>query len=132
MGPDVGYEAVGLIDSSLTTVSVWAKNATASPATAQLDPSDPRLQSLGQSTIRSAIDDSDKESTEEPPTNTEITPASPYEKGVVFYLKDQKLVGVLMFNLFNRSNLARSLLKEGFTVDNINQAVRLMNIHDTP
>lgn len=25
MGPDVGYEAIGLVDSSLPTVGVWAK-----------------------------------------------------------------------------------------------------------
>lgn len=130
MGPEVGYEAVGLIDSTLTTVSVWAKNATSSPATAQLDPSDVRIQPLGQSTLRSEPLQTESESIESESTETEITPSSPYEKGVVFYLKDQKLVGVLMFNLFNRSSLARSLLKEGYTVDNINRAIRLMNIHE--
>lgn len=25
LGPDVGYEAIGLVDSSLPTVGVWAK-----------------------------------------------------------------------------------------------------------
>ena len=25
LGPDVGYEAIGIVDASLETVSVWAK-----------------------------------------------------------------------------------------------------------
>lgn len=138
MGKDIGYEAVGLVDSSLTTVSVWAQAGPADrPARADLDPSDIRIQRLGQTTVRSEIPaaseaasaaDETTAATEDSGDDSEKIPQ--YGKGVVLYLKDQKIVGVLLFNLFNRVNLARSLISEGFGVDDINKAVRLVNIHD--
>lgn len=32
-----------------------------------------------------------------------------YERGVVFYLRDQRVVGVLLWNLFNRMHIARQV-----------------------
>jgi hypothetical protein len=33
LGPEIGFEAIGIIDSSLSTVSVWAKNNKLKPET---------------------------------------------------------------------------------------------------
>ncbi len=132
LGKEIGYEAVGLIDSSLTTVSVWSKAGPEDqPATAELDPSDVRVQSIGQTAVRTLTDGSNEESLVESIGN-EVSDSkiSKSGKGVVLYLKDQKLVGVLLFNLFNRVPLARSLIAEGFGTDDINKAVQLINIHD--
>ena len=158
MGPEVGYEAVGQIDSSLTTVGVWARaRPFESPKGTELDSSDIRVQSIGQTSISTA-EPKEKESTEslaeapaqtvssgpmdiegeivrnvpeiksEPETSAEISPS--YGKGVVFYLKDQKIVGILLFNLFNRVNLAKEILKEGRGVNEISRCVRLFNVDE--
>jgi apoptosis-inducing factor 1 len=53
-----------------------------------------------------------------------------YGKGVVFYVKDRRIVGILLFNLFNRVNLAKAVLREGRGVDEISQCVRLFNVEE--
>jgi programmed cell death 8 (apoptosis-inducing factor) len=132
LGKEVGYEAVGLVDSSLTTVSVWSRAGPEDqPGTAELDPSDVRIQSVGQTAVRSNEEqrgwvDIEAEIPEED-VNSKIPK---YGKGVVLYLKDQRLVGLLMFNLFNRVALARSLIAEGVGPDDINKVIQLINIHE--
>lgn len=151
MGPEVGYEAVGLIDSSLTTVGVWARaRPTESPQGTELDATDIRVQPIGQTSISST---EPKTSSEEEPvadgsqspepvstgsaeipeikttaTTAEMSPT--YGKGVVFYLKDRKIVGILLFNLFNRVGLAKQILKEGKGVDDVSSCVRLFNVEE--
>lgn len=158
MGPEVGFEAVGLIDSSLTTVGVWARaRPIESPRGTEFDSSDIRVQTIGQTSITTvepklnefqeseAQQDQPLMSTgpveiekeivqnvpeiiSESETSTEISPS--YGKGVVFYLKDKKIVGILLFNLFNRVNLAKELLKEGRGVNDIGRSVRLFNVDE--
>lgn len=132
LGKEVGYEAVGLVDSSLTTVSVWAKAGPEDqPSRAELDPSDVRIQAVGQTAVRSEAPEAESAAHVDDKDTTPAAEKIPqYGKGVVLYLKDQRLVGVLLFNLFNRVALARSLIAEGFGADDINKAVRLINIHD--
>ncbi|CAH2220049.1 jg993, partial [Pararge aegeria aegeria] len=36
-----------------------------------------------------------------------------FERGVVFYLRDERVVGVLLWNLFNRMHVARQVLARG-------------------
>lgn len=158
MGPDVGYEAVGLIDSSLTTVGVWARaRPIETPKGTEFDPSDIRVQPIGQTSISTAeplqqkLEATGNELGESPvssgppeieseiaksvpaiqtePENVpEISPS--YGKGVVFYLKDRRIVGILLFNLFNRVNLAKEILKERRGVDDVGQCVRLFNVDE--
>ncbi|ORZ14240.1 hypothetical protein BCR42DRAFT_329796 [Absidia repens] len=80
LGPEVGYEAVGLIDSQLSTVSVWAKS------TAQ------------------------------------DTPA--FGKGLVFYVRDRKIVGLLLFNVFGKVQEARNIIDAGLTSDKIDNLLK--------
>lgn len=157
LGPEVGYEAVGLVDSSLTTVGVWARaRPIESPQGTELDTSDIRVQPIGQTSISTAEPkissssngeeeisqltsagpvDIESELTKAVPeiktetsTSAEISPS--YGKGVVFYLKERKIVGILLFNLFNRVNLAKEILKEGRNVDEISKCVRLFNVEE--
>lgn len=156
MGPDVGYEAVGLVDSSLTTVGVWARaRPIETPKGTELDSSDIRVQPIGQTSISTTepqisetnevkedesivsagpmeIEKEIVKSVPEIKTETlessEISPS--YGKGVVFYLKNRKIVGILLFNLFNRVNLAKEILKEGRGVDEVGRCVRLFNVDE--
>lgn len=142
----------------MTTVGVWARaRPIESPQGTELDTSDIRVQPIGQTSISTAVPkisstaqngeeeisqltsagpvDIENELTKNVPeiktetsTSAEISPS--YGKGVVFYLKDRKIVGILLFNLFNRVNLAKEVLKEGRNVDEISKCVRLFNVEE--
>lgn len=52
-----------------------------------------------------------------------------YGKGVVFYLRDDIVVGVLLWNVFNRMPVARKVIKEGRKFDDLSEVAKLFNIH---
>ncbi|XP_042334329.1 apoptosis-inducing factor 1, mitochondrial isoform X2 [Sceloporus undulatus] len=127
LGPDVGYEAIGLVDSSLPTVGVFAK------ATAKDTP-------------KSATEESGTGICSESETETEaselrVSAASPsslqapqqgedYGKGVVFYLRDKVVVGIVLWNIFNRMPIARKIIKDGEEHTDLNEVAKLFNIHE--
>lgn len=54
---------------------------------------------------------------------------SKFGKGLVLYLLDRKIVGVLLFNLPNRLGLARQLIQQG-SAEDLESIVRQFNIDD--
>lgn len=93
LGPEVGYEAIGLVDSQLSTVSVWAKATAADTPAASGDAS-------------------------------AVTKSNPFKdekfgKGLVFYTRDQQIVGLLLFNVFGKVQAARDIIDAGYKVDQI-------------
>lgn len=117
LGPKVGYEAIGVIDSSLPTVSVFAKrtNETSTPA-------------------ESTATKTDAQQTDTPPTNSEDTTKTKavvddFGKGVIFYLRDDKIIGIVLWNVFNRINTARAVIAEGKKYDDLNEVAKLFEIH---
>lgn len=131
LGPEIGYEAVGLVDSSLSTVGVWSQATLGdSPRSMELDPSDVRTEKIGLSAYRQAEGDPSEE-----PSHSIIPSAigeSSYGKGVVFYINEKRIVGVLMFNLFNRISLARDVIKKQRSIDDLDDIVTLFNVNDSP
>lgn len=128
LGPKIGYEAVGLVDSSLTTVGIWAKGeAESTPEKASLDPTDVRTESIGQTSSRS---EEASQSSLAKPGNGTASPPPEYRKGLVLYVRDRKIVGILMFNLFNRISLARSVIKQGMTTEHLQDIVDIFNINE--
>nr|XP_060612322.1 apoptosis-inducing factor 1, mitochondrial isoform X1 [Anolis sagrei ordinatus] len=127
LGPDVGYEAIGLVDSGLPTVGVFAK------ATARDTP-------------KSATEESGTGIRSESETETEaseikVSAASPsslqapqqgedYGKGVIFYLRDKVVVGIVLWNIFNRMPIARKIIKDGEEHTDLNEVAKLFNIHE--
>lgn len=116
IGPLVGYEAVGIIDSSLNTVGVFAKG----------HPNDttPLINEAHQNTS-TAIEDVKIQSK----SNTEALTENSYNKGVVFYLKNDVVVGIVLWNLFNRMSIARQVLKSDRCYRDLNEVAKLFNIH---
>ncbi|CAM0135943.1 unnamed protein product [Umbelopsis sp. WA50703] len=123
LGPKIGYEAVGLVDSQLSTVSVWAKASDAdTPAAAVSQPENLR-----------GVDVQDIKSSEEQaaPSNKQPGNASEgtvfndekFGKGLVFYMKNKKVVGVLLFNVFGKVQEARDVISNQTSVDHIEQIV---------
>ncbi|XP_072040986.1 apoptosis-inducing factor 1, mitochondrial-like [Amphiura filiformis] len=125
LGPDVGYEAIGIVDSALPTVGVFALATEQDTPKASVEASGEGLRS---------------EATE---TSVASTPASTgqlanpstgedYGKGVVFYLKGKVVVGVLTWNIFNRMPIARKIIKEGKEYDDFSELAKLFSIHYKP
>jgi programmed cell death 8 (apoptosis-inducing factor) len=88
IGPKIGFEAIGLIDSSLQTVGLFAK----------ADESDtPAAQAQSESS------EAQSKSVSKPTGEHE------YGKGVVLYLKNDVVVGALMWNVFKKVPIARQV-----------------------
>ncbi|KAJ1980590.1 hypothetical protein H4R34_002403 [Dimargaris verticillata] len=86
LGPDVSFEAVGLVDSKLATVSVWAKPSADAP--------------------------------------------EEYGRGLLFYLKDSRIVGMIAWNLPGKIDMARQVvLRHEFRYKHIQGLTRVFNIH---
>lgn len=72
-------------------------------------------------------------------TNSSVTPTvraadvseleEDFSKGVIFYLKDEKIVGILLWNVFNRINTARAVINQNKKYDDINEIAKLFDIH---
>ncbi|XP_020825485.1 apoptosis-inducing factor 1, mitochondrial [Phascolarctos cinereus] len=127
LGPDVGYEAIGLVDGSLPTVGVFAK------ATAKDTPKSATEQSG--TGIRSESETESEASDIEIPASDAKTPQSPikgedFGKGVIFYLRDKVVVGILLWNIFNRMPIARKIIKDGEEHEDLNEVAKLFNIHE--
>lgn len=119
MGPKVGYEAIGIIDSSLPTVSVFAKHSPEEPNTRNhttdanaSPPPDASTATAAVKTTSNVQDDTDD-----------------FGKGVVFYLRDEKIIGIVLWNVFNRINTARAVIGEGKKFDDLNEVAKLFDIH---
>ncbi|XP_068600467.1 apoptosis-inducing factor 1, mitochondrial-like [Brachionichthys hirsutus] len=125
LGPDVGYEAIGIVDSSLPTVGVFAK------ATAKDTPK--AATEMSGTGIRSESE------TEDTATSPVASPSSApdvarhkddYGKGVVFYLRDKVVVGIILWNVFNRMPIARKIIKDGEEHEDLNEVAKLFDIHE--
>ncbi|XP_063750795.1 apoptosis-inducing factor 1, mitochondrial isoform X3 [Eleginops maclovinus] len=124
LGPDVGYEAIGIVDSSLPTVGVFAK------ATAKDTPK--AATELSGTGIRSESETEDTATS--PVASSTPAPAGShkdeYGKGVIFYLRDKVVVGIILWNVFNRMPIARKIIKDGEEHADLNEVAKLFNIHD--
>lgn len=105
LGPKVGYEAIGIIDSSLSTVSVFAKKT------------------------EEQTKDGEGKTTEKATQSKAKKDGDDFSKGVVFYLRDDKIVGIVLWNVFNRINTARAVIGEDKKFDDLNEVAKLFDIH---
>lgn len=126
LGSAVGFEAIGLVDSSLPTFAVFAKFDSENPDNKRLPYEDlkenavsaPSSKNAGATEI--AVKDSRKVDNAE----------DDYGKGVVFYMKDNKIVGILLWNVFNRISIARKILMLNETFDDLNEVAKLFDIFE--
>ncbi|KAJ2961586.1 hypothetical protein NQZ79_g3143 [Umbelopsis isabellina] len=124
LGPKIGYEAVGLVDSQLSTVSVWAKASDAdTPAAAVSQPEN--LRGVDVQDIKSSEEQPAPNSSKQPGNASEGTvfKDEQFGKGLVFYMKNKKVVGVLLFNVFGKVQEARDVISNQTSVEQIEQIV---------
>ncbi|KAI9319864.1 apoptosis-inducing factor, mitochondrion-associated, C-term-domain-containing protein [Dichotomocladium elegans] len=132
LGPEVGYEAVGLVDSQLSTVSVWAKATTKdTPAMgAGLEAASPRGAAAAGVAPATADPDASAQDTPKPSTGKNIFEDEKFGKGLVFYVRDKKIVGLLLFNVFGKVQEARDIINAGYTSEQIDGLLKKFNLHD--
>lgn len=53
-----------------------------------------------------------------------------FDKGVVFYMRDNVVVGIILWNVFNKMNTARKVLEARKPIDNTKQLARLFDVHE--
>uniref|UniRef100_A0A665VHP6 Apoptosis-inducing factor 1, mitochondrial n=1 Tax=Echeneis naucrates TaxID=173247 RepID=A0A665VHP6_ECHNA len=125
LGPDVGYEAIGIVDSSLPTVGVFAKATAKDTPKAATEQSGTgiRSESETEDTAISPVASS-------APAPTVAEQKDNYGKGVIFYLRDKVVVGIILWNVFNRMPVARKIIKDGEEHADLNEVAKLFNIHD--
>lgn len=155
LGSDVGYEAIGIVDSSLPTVGVFAKESESNKSVSVSNSSE-TIQSSKEMVINekfvlnlcyifeisivyifllqklTSTQSSRKselvtqtENTNEPQASSvqadklecddpKVATEEPkkrddFEKGVIFYLRDDIVVGIVLWNIFNRMPIARQV-----------------------
>lgn len=118
LGPKVGYEAIGIVDANLQTVGVFAK---ASPS---YSPAAAAPQHLSESNESKPL-----ETSPPTPTQSDNDPSNKFGKGVIFYLRNEKVVGIVLWNVFNRISVARSIINQGQKYDDLNEVAKLFEIH---
>ncbi|KAG5887362.1 hypothetical protein JTB14_018377 [Gonioctena quinquepunctata] len=138
LGPDVGYEAIGIVDSSLPTVAVFAKATDKDSPKAVVTATDEGIRSnIEQEPVPPECDKylSEEQKAELAPTRQQQSSPNKgegedYGKGVIFYLRDEIVVGIVLWNVFNRMSIARQVLKDQKKYDDLNEVAKLFNIHD--
>ncbi|KPI98303.1 Apoptosis-inducing factor 1, mitochondrial [Papilio xuthus] len=126
VGPDIGIEAIGIVDAQLPTVSVFCEDAVSEGV------SDIKLQAA------TAAEEAGAE--EGAGVSLQVVGGAgsgegagaderQYERGVVFYVREERVVGVLLWNLYNRMHVARQVLKQGHFEDLL-EAAKLFSLHE--
>lgn len=124
LGSAVGYEAIGLVDSSLPTVAVFAKYDpnVAVQKSMPYDNDNKTEQPTKTVTDKAETKSSTPVRTEEGQDN--------WGKGVLFYMKEDKIVGILLWNVFNRISTARKVLMSDETFEDLNEVAKLFDIFE--
>jgi programmed cell death 8 (apoptosis-inducing factor) len=126
LGSAVGFEAIGLVDASLPTVAVFAKR----------DNSDKETEHLALNESEASGDGAETKEKSPRVTNSTIKEKDcepmpeAYDKGVIFYMQDDRIVGILLWNVFNRISIARKILSSDETFNDLNEVAKLFDIFD--
>lgn len=107
LGPNVSYEAIGIVDSDLPTVGVFAKadeSDTPKKSSGECDESDNQ-----QEKKENKGDKQPKDKEKKQTQSNDLDPDNDYGKGVVFYLCEGRVVGIVLWNVLNRISIAREV-----------------------
>lgn len=71
-----------------------------------------------------------KEALEKRQAESQLQAGEDFGKGIVFYLQNDIVVGVVLWNVFNRMAVARQVLKDRRKYEDLNEVAKLFNIHE--
>ena len=131
LGSAVGFEAIGLVDSSLPTVAIFAKQNKFDLDEKHLALDEIEKDSNSEEKNKKVVENT-SESTPKIEANTpECKPnVESYDKGIIFYMQEERIVGILMWNVFNRISIARKILASDDTFTDLNEVAKLFDIFD--
>lgn len=123
LGPDIGYEAIGIVDSTLPTVGVFAK------ATEKDTP-----KSVVEETGENIRSETEAKAKADSTSLENQVPRAPeygdnYGKGVIFYLRDNIIVGIVLWNVFTKMAIARKIINESKSYDDLSEVAKLFELH---
>lgn len=122
IGPDVGYEAIGIVDSSLPTVAVFAKAS-------EGDTPKAAVMESGEAMRSDAENKENSSSTQTASTSqAEEQDVEKYGKGVIFYLRDDVIVGIVLWNVFAKMSTARKIIRERKGSEEVSELAKLFDI----
>lgn len=124
LGPEVGFEAIGVVDSRLPTVGVFARATAKDTPKAAAEESGEGLRSEVGEKLALANASANAES-------SSVVDKDDFGKGVIFYMRDKSVVGIVLWNVFNRMPLARKILKESDQYEDMNEVAKLFKIHES-
>ncbi|KAI1314996.1 Apoptosis-inducing factor 1, mitochondrial [Mortierella claussenii] len=136
LGPHIGYEAVGILDSKLSTVSIWTKKPTvaasdaADAANASEEAGDEKNEHAKEKEPEAEAKRERATATPLPAEAVKVEDKEKYNKGLVLYLKDKKIVGLLMWNNFGKVDDARKILGQVYDTDKVEALVKPFGIHE--
>jgi len=133
LGPEIGYEAIGLVDAKLPTIGIWAAASGAdTPQAAVKGGSNIRAGILPSSVAAEAAEQPGKPADAIDRAAEEPAPVTKkgYGKGVVFYMRDNAVVGVVTWNIFNKMPLARKIIRSQKKYRDPNELAKLFKIHE--
>ncbi|KAK9686042.1 Pyridine nucleotide-disulfide oxidoreductase [Popillia japonica] len=137
LGPDVGFEAIGIVDSKLPTVGVFAKATDRDNPKALVTTTDEGLRASSEDEIPEECkkfvaksDDAQKKALEKRKALSKPRDGEDFGKGIIFYLRDDIVVGIMLWNVFNRMQVARQVLQDEKKYDDLNEVAKLFNIHE--
>ena len=131
LGSAVGFEAIGLVDSSLPTVAIFAKQNKFDLDEKHLALDEIEKDSNSEEKNKEVVENT-SESTPKIEANTpECKPnVESYDKGIIFYMQEERIVGILLWNVFNRISIARKILASDDTFTDLNEVAKLFDIFD--
>ena len=147
IGPDIGFEAIGLVDSRLPTRAIFTDNSSAASdhSNGGSDHSNGGSDHSNGGGLSNDADLSNDTSAEsgvaqdladaanlEPLAFGAPVPGTQYVRGVVFYMRDRSVVGVLLWNIFGYVPIARALIRSERKYDDVSELVALFDIYDDP
>ncbi len=131
LGPEVGYEAIGLVDSSLQTVGVFAKASKKDSPKVASEQSGEAMRSDAEEEAAQKEEAASAKASSAAASASSSEKDEKYGKGVIFYLNgENRVVGLLLWNVFSRMGLARKIIRENRTYEDLAELAKLFNIHD--
>ena len=104
LGPKVGFEAIGIIDATLPTLSVFTKPE--------------------KDAVLEGKNEVERDLAIKLPNKTDD-----YHKGVVFYIREGVVVGVLLWNVFSKTALARRVINQAKSYEDLSELAKLFELY---
>ncbi|GIY95995.1 apoptosis-inducing factor 1, mitochondrial [Caerostris extrusa] len=120
LGPQIGFEGIGVVDSSLPTVGVFIKPKEIEKPEIQTD----------------VVKGEEKSDVSKSETKLDSTFRSPnssddYAKGLIFYIREDTIVGILLWNVLGKMQIARQVINEAKSQDDVAEIAKLFELHDS-